>query len=835
MFKFLFLILIALFNFHCKPTKSKIQELPIEWKFVRIDKGEAVDFSTEKEFQSIKDSKSLAGLIPNSNGYILLKGRFQIEEIPNYPTSISLGKIIYSESIYLNSYFITSNLSITEKEWNYWNLYRVINFPSDLLKLGENYIYLKIYMDSEGAVNDSILFGASEDVERQVFKYMFFESYFNGVIAFLFIIISAYHLLIYLKRKKDKENLYYTVFSFSFSVYSFNFISYLIPKYSNMSYVVFQKIIFISMYVSAYALYRFISVFLKKKDKKWFFYLFISFAVIPLIIIVFAPSYNFMYKTRSLTSIFVLPFLFYTIFIPVYSFFKYKNPEAKAMLFGLVIIFVAAFHDILNVVLKLHQPFWLGIGIPLFMASIMFLLGNKFVEVHNETDELNENLESKVKARTKEVEEKMDEVQKLKVQQDGDYYLTSLIAKPLGTNFNKSKSIQTEFLIEQKKKFDFKNKNAELGGDICITSNLRFGDGKNRHVFFFNGDAMGKSMQGAGGAIVAGTVLNNILARSARNNKVQKISQSEWITEVYVELNNVFSSFSGSMLMSCACGVIDEKTKKMWYFNAEHPYSILYRDGKASFIESAVELRKLGTVIEGNEFQLFEFQLNDGDVLIIGSDGRDDININPENERDINMDETLILKNIEYNKADLNKINEMIHKSGKVTDDLSLMKITISDLTEVNVKDRFEIILEKIKNGETESSISSLEEILQSEPNNLKALEMISSLHYENKNYLQAIQYFNDILVIDPNDFEVLFNLSLCFKFLKDYDTSILLSEKVFQTNPKKISNLINLSDSYRIIGKIEKSREFLNKMNEIIPFFENAMKLDRILKTKGV
>lgn len=834
MFKLISIFLIIFFSSYCNPTKTKLQELPIEWKYAKIEKGELPDFGSEKEFQLLKDSKSLAELVSNQKGYLLLKGSFQLEQILQVPTSISLGKIIHSEAIYLNQFFLISNLSIDENEWNFWNLYRVISVPSELLKIGENFIYLKIYIDSEGSVEDSILIGPSLDIDKEIFKKMFFESYFNGIIAFLFLVISAYHLLIYLKRKKDKENLYYTVFSFSFSIYCFNFVSFFIPKYFSMSYLVFQKIIFLSMFASSYSLYRFISVFLKRNDRKWFFYLYIGFALIPQIIILFAPSYSFMYKTRSITSFFLLPFLGYILFIPVYNFIKYKSPEAKAMLFSLVIVFCASAHDILNVVIKLHEPFWLGIAIPLFMASIMFLLGNKFVEVHNQTDELNENLENKVKERTKEVIEKMELINNLKVQQDGDYYLTSLIAKPLGTNFNKSKSILTEFYLEQKKKFDFKNKNAELGGDICITSNLRFGDGKNRHVFFFNGDAMGKSMQGAGGAIVAGTVLNNILARSARNNKVQKISQAEWITEVYLELNNVFSSFSGSMLMSCACGLIDEKTKKMWYFNAEHPYTVLYRDGKASFIESAVELRKLGTVIEGNEFQLFEFQLANEDILYIGSDGRDDINMNPENERDINQDETLFLKNIEYNKADLKKIIHSVHTSGKVTDDLSLIKVSIFEQLDMNSKDQFDEIQEQISSGDFEKATSNLKEILNSDKENLKALEMISSVYYEKKNYLEAIRYFNEIISISQNDYEVLFNLSLCYKYLKDYETSILLSEKVFLNNPKKISNLINLADSYRIVGKNEKSRELLNKVNEVIPFFESAMKLDRLLKTKG-
>ena len=63
-----------------------------------------------------------------------------------------------------------------------------------------------------------------------------------------------------------------------------------------------------------------------------------------------------------------------------------------------------------------------------------------------------ENLEEKVEERTREVREKMEEVQRLKVQQDGDYFLTSLLARPLFFNANKSKSVSTDFIIKQKKR-----------------------------------------------------------------------------------------------------------------------------------------------------------------------------------------------------------------------------------------------------------------------------------------------------------------------------------------------------------------------------------------------
>ncbi|MCE9500761.1 MAG: hypothetical protein K8R21_09705, partial [Leptospira sp.] len=94
------------------------------------------------------------------------------------------------------------------------------------------------------------------------------------------------------------------------------------------------------------------------------------------------------------------------------------------------------------------------------------------------------------------IEEKMNEIQLLKVQQDGDYFLTSLLAKPLFYNANKSENVKSEFVIKQKKNFEFRNKFADLGGDICVTGNLKFGttDNFRRYTMAMNGDAMGKSM-----------------------------------------------------------------------------------------------------------------------------------------------------------------------------------------------------------------------------------------------------------------------------------------------------------------------------------------------------
>lgn len=79
------------------------------------------------------------------------------------------------------------------------------------------------------------------------------------------------------------------------------------------------------------------------------------------------------------------------------------------------------------------------------------------------------------------------------------------------------------------------------------------------------------------------------------------------------------------MLISLVMGLVDETTGIVYFINAEHPFSILYRDGVASFIEQELMFRKLGpSGVEGIiSIQTFEMKPNDS--LIIGSDGRDGV------------------------------------------------------------------------------------------------------------------------------------------------------------------------------------------------------------------
>lgn len=95
-----------------------------------------------------------------------------------------------------------------------------------------------------------------------------------------------------------------------------------------------------------------------------------------------------------------------------------------------------------------------------------------------------------------------------------------LTNKATWKNNNKSERVHVDFLISQKKKFQFRSYKEEIGGDICVSYNITL---RNRPMsVFLNADAMGKSMQGAGGALVLGSVFQSIIQRTKYSHEMQE-------------------------------------------------------------------------------------------------------------------------------------------------------------------------------------------------------------------------------------------------------------------------------------------------------------------------
>lgn len=229
-----------------------------------------------------------------------------------------------------------------------------------------------------------------------------------------------------------------------------------------------------------------------------------------------------------------LAFSVVLFYITIRAVFK-NNKDAKRLLVGILFLVFTAIWDILGAsgMIPIQNLNLSRFGFLFFVLGIAVVLANRFLRVHKQVEELNANLERKVVERTNELQETLTRVQELKVQQDGDYFLTSLLLDPLNdSKKSHSAMIGIQSYTKQKKEFEFKGKTKEIGGDLIICDDIVL-NGK-KYFVFINGDAMGKSIQGAGGALVLGVVFLSFIRRTQVVLESQSKSPERWIKECFL-------------------------------------------------------------------------------------------------------------------------------------------------------------------------------------------------------------------------------------------------------------------------------------------------------------
>ncbi len=452
-----------------------------------------------------------------------------------------------------------------------------------------------------------------------------------------------------------------------------------------------------------------------------------------------------------------------------------------------------------------------------------------------------DGLEEKVKERTRELSETLEEVQNLKSQQDGDYFLTSLLLRPLGSVETGSETVSVETLVKQKKRFEFRKWKEEIGGDLCIARRINLRE--REYTVFLNADAMGKSMQGAGGALVLGAVFQTVIERTLGREEAQNDYPERWIKGAFLELQKVFESFDGSMLVSLVLGVLDEVTGLLYYINAEHPWMVLYRAGEASFVEKELLFRKVGTQGLGGGIYVQTFQMEPGDVILAGSDGRDDLMLGTTagGDRIINEDETLFLRVVERTAAELNRITDELLREGELTDDLSLIRIGYREEhpheVEAPVSGRMADLLREAKGfrsqGDIEALIRVLEEAYGLDNARPDVIRELAKAYFKKGDFVRAASFSEDYVFLRPGATDFLFAASLSNRRAGEWKKALELGERVRLRDPRMVRNLLNLAEIYIQQANFSRAGAMLDHAAEIEPGDRHVASLRQKLETE--
>lgn len=431
----------------------------------------------------------------------------------------------------------------------------------------------------------------------------------------------------------------------------------------------------------------------------------------------------------------------------------------------------------------------------------------------------------------REINRQMEEVQRLKVQQDGDYYLTSLLTKPLGFIYQPGERFKIETLVKQKKDFEFRKRKEEIGGDLCISDEIKL-RGRD-YIVYVNADAMGKSLQGAGGVLVFGSAFNSILTRNRSSAAAQAYFPEAWIRNAFVDLHKIFESFSGSMLMSVILGLIDKATGHMYWINAEHPGLVLYRDKKAELLDIDDIFRKLGTEGVSQTLTIRNMQLKPGDIIVAGSDGRDDLIMGKDEHGypDFNADETLFLRIFEQADGDLEHVFTLLKDKGDISDDLSLLKIEYLQSSKVDPEDEQLLEAKKqistlFKAGDYQAVLGDAAQLLNRYPENGDLLKIIVKSALVLRNFVKVREYIPQYLNQKPADTEAIYLAAVACRKTEDYSMAIAYGEQYRLRQPLQVKNFFHLYLCHKKLKNDKRANEMLEKVLNVEPENKRANRL---------
>ncbi|MCP5493597.1 MAG: SpoIIE family protein phosphatase [Leptospiraceae bacterium] len=753
-------------------------------------------------------------------GFIIwVKKEFILPKSWNAPhISLRLGVMSDRDKVYLNGKLIGKTGKFGDDNPQAYDKIRIYDIPTELLSKSEiNLLLIQIqsYFTYEvGIVQDQVAIGPSSIITTSFYR----EEYFKLILLMAYFSIGCYFLFLFIRRRKDLENLYYGLFTLELVIYQF--LKNQIKYEFGFNFFVMKKIEYISLVTLVPLFTHFIRSLFRFGYNK-------ILRVLDFVSLVFLAYYLFDSNVENYTYALIvlqvswIPYIVIVLYYIVKKLLE-KNRDAMYIMIGMSIMITSVILDSLSIWRIIQFPNILNYGFLFFILSLATVLANKFVRLNEEVEDLNINLEKKVEKRTEQLHQSLKKVNTLKTQQDGDYFLTALLIKPLFLNNNKSSIVKTEFYTKQKKSFEFKGKTYEIGGDISISGNIELR--RKRYIAFINGDAMGKSIQGAGGALVIGVVYNAFLNRF--HIQVQKdCSPEHWLKELFGELQKVFESFNGSMYVSAVLGLVDEKTGFMYFVNTEHPWTVLYRDGKADFLEMNFNARKIGFPENEKYFQIKTFLLKPNDVIYVGSDGRDDLVVDEKHGmKVINEDENLFLRSVEKGKGVLEEVAKILQSLGSLSDDLSLIRLAYQE--NFLMEETFELeptfrepqtTIALAKTKEPKQAILLLENVLKTYSEDSELLHTIAKKYHKIRDYKKAIFYFERYLELKPEDENTMLLASKCSKRNNDLNKATQISEQLFFRNPYHIRNLLNLAGLYSQLNAKKNLESMIRKLYEVI------------------
>ena len=296
--------------------------------------------------------------------------------------------------IYFNGHLIASEGKIENEKITFHRTVRGATYrvEREFIKEKENQLTIKISgnpkFDHTGLYfTKDYLFGDYNDI------YYINRDFITVVLSGIYIVFGLYHLFLFLKRRKDRNNFHFGYLSLSIGIYIYCRTNLIFENKWDSEIIQRVELIVLYPMVAAVVLFLEELFFQKATIQGKGFRIFSIALIFPTLFVPMHFAEYILQFWQIITLLYAFPLMIYRLIQAV----RKKIPNATLVLISFLVALSASAFDILDSLFFNTGLSFAKYAFFTLIIMLMFILANKFVELHNYTEELNENLEKKVK------------------------------------------------------------------------------------------------------------------------------------------------------------------------------------------------------------------------------------------------------------------------------------------------------------------------------------------------------------------------------------------------------------------------------------------------------
>ena len=259
----------------------------------------------------------------------------------------------------------------------------------------------------KGGILDSMQIGSQMQMTEQFNERMMLDSFLAGII----LIMAIYHVMRYLFRKKDKENLYFGIFAFLVFLETI-FEGQMIYSrvFSAIEFRFEENLQSIVLFLMLPSLASYVYYFFEKKINKKIINCIWAVGLAFSIAIIMSPmsAVGVIWRIFEIIIILVLVYLLYFLV----DIAKSNDNQAAVMLAGFSVFTITAVHDVLVELEIFPTPYILPFGLVLLLLSQILMISMKYAGSFEQIESLTEDLvdsNKKLKKSNVEMEKRIQE------------------------------------------------------------------------------------------------------------------------------------------------------------------------------------------------------------------------------------------------------------------------------------------------------------------------------------------------------------------------------------------------------------------------------------------